>query len=602
MQFVADQPSTDALLVVSDGSCNEGNRMSYGVVIGTSTGVRLLEAQGPAAGSISSHRAECYGCLAGAVILLHISVYTGQRFPVSLSVRTISDNQGMIRRLTERQKYSVAYANTTLAPDWDLIEEIHQVYSTLLHPPNHVYEWVLGHQDKCRSSNITIEARYNIEADVLAGEYYPLGGKPLPAPTLLLPHSRCALHLRGRVLQGHYRTQIRRAAAQSSFTKYMTKRHGWSQDTYDDIDWKAFQTAARNFDGDRIHLMKLVHDKLPTNMTKSRYHPFTAAHCHFCPAPETFNHLCTSTCNIRSLEFRNQILQELNDILSDKTPRQFAKTFLSALHNWLDGSTHQGTTSWDGPDQLRLQQERIGWQQMFKGYFTKSWSAYLRRTIKAHQVQKWLHHNEITKFTRGTDSTNVVFNPYHPDKFLYRPIAAHRILSSIIRKIWSLMGKLWRDHTTHIHASITRSSPGHRQELQAQIRALHSLKDQTLAVHRDQYFYPSVEQFLDQATNIQMRRYLSRYRPVILHSVGQADKIATNATPITQFFARRHTPPIRPPLLHPAQEEPIHRKHARRRIPLIRTITEFFTRLIPPDTAPIDKPPVRPDQHSNDVT
>ena len=198
---------------------------------------------------------------------------------------------------------------------------------------------------------------------------------------------------------------------------------------------------------------------------------------------------------------------------------------------------------------------------MFKGFFTKSWSWYLGYTIQTCRVRKWLYENEPTSTRRAIPDA---YNPYVSEKFLSKPMSPTRILSRLIRVIWQHMGSLWHDHTNFIHASSTgRSSPVHRQELQAQIRALHSLKTLTLSAHRDQYFYPDLDEYLNQASNLQMRRYISRYRPVILNSLRQATKVATTALPLTTFFPRTIPVQAKQPSLHPTQEEPMHRKHTR---------------------------------------
>ena len=108
------------------------------------------------------------------------------------------------------------------------------------------------------------------------------------------------------------------------------------------------------------------------------------------------------------------------------------------------------------------------------------------------------------------------------------------------------MTKLWTDHTTHIHDHNTFSSPIKSQDLQRQIRALHSLKPKVLAVHRDRYFFNNVEDYLLKATPGQMTRYIDRYQPVILHSLRQASKVSTAAHPTTSFFHRSTTPHHKP--------------------------------------------------------
>lgn len=416
-----------------------------------------------------------------------------------------------------------------------------------------------------------------------------MGGASMNISNDLLPHTRCVLQIQGRDIQGHYASHIRRAAAQRTFRHYMQKRHAWTSGTYDDIDWESFYDATRNFAGNAIHLMKLVHDKLPTNLAKSRYSNHSSAQCHFCPHPDTFNHLCTSTCNERSLSFRHHLIQEMTEFLHENTPKAFSVTFLNALHIWLDSNVRASPHPWEGPPGLKHKQHTIGWTQMFRGYFTKEWRRYLQRTIKEHQVQKWLYENERRRSKTEVEKQEV-YNPYAYGKLTSTYVSPVRILSKIIRKIWTLMGNLWRQHTSYLHDSQSSSSPLHRQELQAQIRAMHLLQDRTLAAHRETYFYRDMEQFLEHATNLQMRRYISRYRPVILRSVSQATKVATNSHLITMFFSRQSSIQSRPQVLHQAQEEPIHRKHTRRRIPLLRHITEYFHRIPTPSNANPDPP------------
>ena len=295
-------PTDERLLIVSDGSSIEKTTMSFGVVIGTSSGTTLLEAMGPSSGEASSHRAECTGCLAGIVILLHLSAYTSIRIPREIEVLTISDNQGMITSLTERMKYNIGYTNTTLATDWDLLEEIHQTYKTL-DLPNHSYKWVQGHQDTKTKKALLVEAQYNVRADQLASEYIYMVNSHMRHTTPLLNHTRCVFRLNGTSCNGKYISRVRAEAARAPYYTYLQQRHGWSASVLNDVDWASFHMAARNYEGNPVQLLKIVHDKLPTNLLRSRYNPSIRPHCHFCCHPETLDHLCISKCNERSIQF-----------------------------------------------------------------------------------------------------------------------------------------------------------------------------------------------------------------------------------------------------------------------------------------------------------
>jgi hypothetical protein len=85
-----------SVLVVSDGSAHEGQHMSFGVTIGTSTGEKLVKLAGHATGFPSSHQAECTGCLAGALFFVELQTYTQTTWK-DLTIQVIADNQGMIR-------------------------------------------------------------------------------------------------------------------------------------------------------------------------------------------------------------------------------------------------------------------------------------------------------------------------------------------------------------------------------------------------------------------------------------------------------------------------------------------------------------------------
>jgi hypothetical protein len=72
---------------------------------------------GPAFGISTSHRAECTGCLAGALFLYHIQLFTNLTLNNTATVITISDNKAMVDSLIKRNTYRTAYANTTLVCD-----------------------------------------------------------------------------------------------------------------------------------------------------------------------------------------------------------------------------------------------------------------------------------------------------------------------------------------------------------------------------------------------------------------------------------------------------------------------------------------------------
>jgi hypothetical protein len=193
--FLAPAETSPAtLLLVSDAS-DTAEAMSFSWILGTQTGRPLVQNYGPGFGIPSSHRAEACGMLSGTRFLLHLTIYTRTPFPEHIKVESMSDNKGLIQRTTERQTYANVYANSMLAPDWDITEEIHTAFEALK-LTNQAFTWVKGHQgdDTASYDALPVEAKYNVQADDLADQFMHQYGKArMLSP--LLPAAKCMLQI-----------------------------------------------------------------------------------------------------------------------------------------------------------------------------------------------------------------------------------------------------------------------------------------------------------------------------------------------------------------------------------------------------------------------
>jgi hypothetical protein len=124
----------------------------------------------------------------------------------------------------------------------------------------------------------------NVQADHLAGDYMNHHGKPrLISP--LLPAAKCSILIGQTSHHGHYTTSVGCAASLPLLFQYFEKTHQWA------TAWDTFQLAANNYTSTDNHLLKLVYDKLPTQMHKSRSDGQLPSKCHNWDHPETFDHL-----------------------------------------------------------------------------------------------------------------------------------------------------------------------------------------------------------------------------------------------------------------------------------------------------------------------
>lgn len=142
--------------------------------------------------------------LAGATLLKHLPQYTRQQY---LALNNISNNFGLITRLTSHNTYTSPYLNATLAPNWDLTEEIYQTMHHL-QINTQSYEWVRGHQDRrVPFKRLDQEAKYNVRADELANSAMAaLHTGHIISP--ILPHTGCYLNIGKHTCSGHYVPQL----------------------------------------------------------------------------------------------------------------------------------------------------------------------------------------------------------------------------------------------------------------------------------------------------------------------------------------------------------------------------------------------------------
>ena len=470
----------------------------------------------------------------------------------TLSVVAASDNQGMIKSLSDRMSYSKVYPNSTLRPDWDLLEEIVAVYRHIgLHDIQ--FEWVKGHQDDSTLHHeLTPQARFNIRSDKLASTITQSQGIHLMPQTPLLPSTRCHLEINGATITGKYRYHLRLSASEPPLFDYLAQRHKWDSNVLDSIDWEAFCMAARTYSSTEVHLLKLVHDKLPLRRHVSRHQCWTSDQCHYCSELDTMDHLQTAICNTVSIEFRATIRTSIKKYLSRRQcPPAFITRFLSTVQSWFDPAYPASSPTSPLPEQTM-----IGLRLMTRGFLSLRWRQDLVTS---------LHHSNGGHTPTDHEITST--------------------LAGLIKVMWNAVGQLWLDHLATIHETTkSTQSPITLESLRSRVRLIHALRPHTLPIHAH-YFPSNLDGFLQKATIQSLTSYITHYLPPIEHSINTARSAAASAietrpecpTPAPQSptsgvgTSPSSTPSplinlsVHPPTSHPAMEETPHRKRNRRR-------------------------------------
>ena len=130
---------------------------------------------------------------------------------------------------------------------------------------------------------------------------------------------------------------------------------------------------------------------------KARHHPWTNTNCYYCPANETFEHLCLSLCNPHSTDFHKNLVHSVTMYCTTANiPQAFQGTFLDAIQMWFSSLHEDEWLQWQGPSILLTCQCTIGWKQMFCGFFSKQWHRFLHICIQRNQNVQWYKNNTRT--------------------------------------------------------------------------------------------------------------------------------------------------------------------------------------------------------------
>ena len=92
----------------------------------------------------------------------HLRIFTQHH--LNLQLQVTCDNDGLVRQVNKQTAYSYAYPNTTLLPDWDVIESIVDTIRDFQTPPT--ISWIKGNQDSKKAyEELTLEAQLNCDVD-----------------------------------------------------------------------------------------------------------------------------------------------------------------------------------------------------------------------------------------------------------------------------------------------------------------------------------------------------------------------------------------------------------------------------------------------------
>jgi hypothetical protein len=272
------------------------------------------------------------------------------------------------------------------------------------------------------------------------------------------------------------------------------------------INWDAHALALGRGMHNRVNLTKLVHDLMPTNHMVSRFDPDRRDHCPSCSNPgEDRDHVIRCHAPARA-KWRSSSLVAIRKLCDQQDTRPYLTDILiDGLFAWYNELPLDENEYPDIYRTLILQQNAIGWRQLFNGRMSSQWA-----TLQEDHL--WST-EKMSKTRSGKLWT-----------------------TAIITGIWQQWEILWKLRNGVIFGHDEESRRKAQRELaEAKIRRVYELRQHMLPRDRD-YLFDTVAEHLRLSTTSLVNWYQT-YQPLFTHSVQQAKSRAIhNMRSLRSYF------------------------------------------------------------------
>lgn len=436
----------NSLLTGSDGGAIPAGIFkgmgSFGVIIGTTQKV-FWYGHGPVYGEPinPSFRTEAVALLALCRFLLQFTLY----YNIVIQEQTTkiySDSKSLLDLLAQLETFENDWYPSVYR--WNNIDVIIEIVKTLqlLRPLKLKRIFVKGHADKKkRWFEMTRPEQINVLCDTEANigltqqQFWTkdTSFRPLPSTYCYLQHNQ-------RFMTSQEQDILRTARAATDLKDYYAKRHGWTKPTKASVDWDSTELALKLLDHDSF-AVKLRSSWLPTQ-SKLKRREGISDKCVQCGNRETNDHIWVCPHRLgHHINFQHRLTSKLAHWKTDPRIIDEITTAINALQN----DMVIPITSIAG-----LHQKHIGWHNLFRGFFARSWTMQQRQYIQSP-----------------------------PDRITFDENWASRVIALFMEEAYTL----WSARNQHIHQKTARlENQQARRRAEAKIRHLYS-KGQCLPSH-----------------------------------------------------------------------------------------------------------------------
>ena len=365
------------LIAIVDSSFQDENA-SYGWILYLPNGEAIAENHGPNQGQPSGPRALAWGLLSASIFLTQFMEFLHMNHTTFPHVTILSKNTKHINYLLGRPTYPTLFCNATLANNWDIMEQTHQLRTQ----SQMVFNWKTVpdyRQEHMQQNPPTFNLDQSLADTRDKAKAYLQIDKTQYTFSPFLPSSRCQVYSLTSTINQQYNENYREAATTPPLRKYLQEKNNWTDEQSSFVQWDWLRTAVRTYQGtSRNHLTKLIYNQLPTPARKAKaggqhWTDPTCPHCQL--SPETFEHLLR--CDDQdAITFRMQLPKSILALCKkSRIPSEFQKFLLSSIESWLGQHLIEPLqTSSDQIKRLHESQGKIGWTNFTRGFFSRQWS------------------------------------------------------------------------------------------------------------------------------------------------------------------------------------------------------------------------------------
>jgi hypothetical protein len=496
---------TPGFRAASDGSVQFQHNGSFGWIVSTRQGIRVATGMGPVRGRRPTpYRAEAYGLWSFLRFLIRIKEFTGMH--ESWNGILYTDGKSVLDTLKtgdpdphdEQPPVPLdrgAIILDVLCPEWDVLIAIQSALSAL---PEVQLRYVKGHQDRKQPyRTLALSGQLNVDADKLADVYQNDFGATRPI-VLMAPLTHAHLIFPDGTVTGKYSHHLQNKATEQPLLDYIQSKNAWSDCLMQNINWEAHRAALKRSQVPHTHLVKMLHDILPTTSQANKMDG-GKRQCPTCTTmQEDRDHILKCPHESRR-RWRTAFLTGIQNFhCENRTCPHLRQLMQDSIRNWFQSSSKIEIDPAQYHDKLRAvikQQNRIGWRQLIHGRFGVAWSIVQTHYLRSLQP------------SQDTNTSGIKWQ------------------TSLILFVWDKWYTLWKQRNHDLHGNeISTTNQSIQQETKRQLNDIYQ--------HRHMY-EPQVQALLYQDVNdhdkhpiIVTRNWLATNRGIFSESLRRVKKRA----------------------------------------------------------------------------